>query len=279
MIFRQVARSPNRTVMIMAAFLLLLPSSLSANSLIETNSLSEAERYYKMGDFEIAFEVAYPLAEQGDPGAQYLMAIMLATGRGIKKDCDLAAVWFKDAAYGGYTLAQYVLGQHYEFGDCVPKDFTEAFRWYMKAAFKEQPDAQFKLGWMFENGLGVEENAAKAAVWYARAADNGVMDGQYRLGLLALGGRGVAEDLQFAVRLLSEAAERGFPLAMITMGDLHRDGRGVEKDKSAAVAWYFRAGTILHSAGKDEIAREALASIRKVDRKHPKARELAKLIK
>jgi TPR repeat protein len=271
--FHRFPDSPILRFMLLAAIVILTLSPVTY-----AESLSEVHRYYDQGDFALAADLAWPLAEAGDAGAQYMLGVLHATGQGVKLDCDIAAEWFKRSSDGGYTLAMFTFAQHYEQGVCVTKDLQEAFTLYEKAAYRKHPGAQYKLGWMYEQGRGTDTDAAKAAVWYARAADNSIVDAQYRLGLLALGGKGVQRDLQFGVRLMTEAAIKGYAPAMVVLGDLHKKGEAVGQDDDAAIEWYFQAGSMLLEKDRPEAAKEALKKMKKVDRRHARVKELAALI-
>ena len=82
-----------------------------------------------------------PLAEKGDPKAQYAIGIMHRSGRGFAKDEAEAKQWFLKAqeglhklGEGGDILAQYMLGFLYRMGLGVTQDGEEAAKWYAQAA-------------------------------------------------------------------------------------------------------------------------------------------------
>ena len=92
---------------------------------------------YGRGDYATALRELRPLAEQGDPGAQFY------------------------------------LGLHYENGDGVPRDFAKAREWYQKAAAQGEAKAQFYLGMQSAYGEGGPMDLVQAHMWYSLAAENG----------------------------------------------------------------------------------------------------------
>ena len=73
-------------------------------------------------------------AEQGNAAAQYSLAVMYTSGRGVIEDDAEAVKWYRLAAEQGYAAAQNNLGFMYANGEGVPKDDAEAVKWYRLAA-------------------------------------------------------------------------------------------------------------------------------------------------
>src|SRR4051812_9254333 len=80
-------------------------------------------------DYQLASQIFFPLAEQGDPAAQTYLGFMFETGRGVPKNVTEAAMWYRRAAEQGDSLAQYSLGLLYDKGQGVPQDIVEANKW------------------------------------------------------------------------------------------------------------------------------------------------------
>ena len=97
------------------------------------------------GDFSTAFKELHPLAEQGNPVAQYMLGLMYARGDGVK-DLD---------------------------GDSVKRDHIEAVKWYRLAAEQGNIFAQSNLGAMYAIGEGVIEDKVLAHMWFNLAASQG----------------------------------------------------------------------------------------------------------
>jgi hypothetical protein len=94
---------------------------------------------YADGDFPRAMAIFRPLAEDGDPAAQFYLGEMYRFGRGVKKDEARAALWYKKAANKGSPEAQYALGMMYATGIGVAVDFVESYRWLSLANFRLSP--------------------------------------------------------------------------------------------------------------------------------------------
>jgi hypothetical protein len=82
------------------------------------------------GDFAAARAAWRPLAEAGDPAAQYHMGLLNAEGRGAKQDFDAAGRWFHLAAAQGHANAQFAIALMNDRGQGVPQDDTLASQWY-----------------------------------------------------------------------------------------------------------------------------------------------------
>ena len=75
-----------------------------------------------------------PLADGGDPQAQYRMAIMAQNGLGMHENHLLAFKYMTAAAEAGLDVAQHGLGFMYMEGECTDKDPAKAVHWFRKAA-------------------------------------------------------------------------------------------------------------------------------------------------
>ena len=96
--------------------------------------LAAAAAAYKHRDYAEAFQLFKPLAEDGNPAAEYSLGTMYHLGQWIPKDDAQAVIWFRKAGDQGYAYAEYALGLMYGNGSGVPVDITEAQKWYGKAA-------------------------------------------------------------------------------------------------------------------------------------------------
>ena len=86
------------------------------------------------GDYQTAFKLWLPLAEQGNAYAQFNLGNMYANGRGVKQDDVEAVKWYRKVAEQGNVYAQFNLGLMYDNGQGVKQDDVEAVKWYRKAA-------------------------------------------------------------------------------------------------------------------------------------------------
>ncbi len=96
---------------------------------------------YNQGDYVTALEEWKPLAEMGNPAAQYKLGYMYKTGKGIPLDYGGAVIWYHLAAIQGNASAQSNLGFMYKTGKGVPQDFLQAYMWYELADINGHKDA------------------------------------------------------------------------------------------------------------------------------------------
>lgn len=81
------------------------------------------------GDFQAAYNEFLPLAERGNPSAQFNLGVMYSVGQGVQKNLATAARWFGLAAEQGYGNAQRNLGVMYTLGQGVEQDFVKGYLW------------------------------------------------------------------------------------------------------------------------------------------------------
>ncbi len=118
-----------------AALILLVGSIAQASAAME-----EGVAAYQRGDYATAIREFKPLAEKGDPKAQFHLGEIYGQGRGVKRDLEKAARWYRQAAMQGHTAAQGILGGLYAAGLGVPRDFGLAYYWLIIAALWDTGD-------------------------------------------------------------------------------------------------------------------------------------------
>jgi S1-C subfamily serine protease len=112
-------------------------------------------------------------AEQGDPEAQYNLAVMHDMGIGAPKNTE-SGKWYAKAAAQGVAEAQFQLGvRYYEHGKQTKKNYETAFSWFYKAALQGMAEAQYNVGLMYQLGRGVATNRVEAYKWYIVSAAQG----------------------------------------------------------------------------------------------------------
>ncbi|WP_442756265.1 peptidoglycan-binding protein [Methylocystis sp. JAN1] len=157
-----------------------------------------------------AIGVIKSLAQQGDPSAQYELAVRLADGRGVARDAKTAAQWFEKAAAQGLAPAQYRLGSFYEKGVGVERDYARAKKYYQSAAEAGNARAMHNLAVLLaEGGDGGKPDYAAASEWFRKAAEFGVRDSQYNLAILFARGLGVPQSLTQSYLWFAAAADQG----------------------------------------------------------------------
>ncbi len=91
---------------------------------------------YQKGDYVGAAKEWRPLAEQGDPIAQFNLGLLYLDGHGVPQNPVEAANWFRRAAEQDYTQAQHNLGAMYGSGQGVKRDLIQAYKWLNLCAAK-----------------------------------------------------------------------------------------------------------------------------------------------
>lgn len=116
-----------------------------------------------------------------------------------------AVAEWKPLAEQGDPDAQFNLAQAYKLGRGVPADLKLAESWYEKAARQEHEEAQANLGLiLFQNG-----RQEAGMVWIRKASDNGDPRARYVLATALFNGDMMAKDWPRAYALMNRAAAQG----------------------------------------------------------------------
>ena len=158
-------------------------------------------------DYETAYKLFLPLAEQGNVDGQRNLGVLYYLGQGVPQDYKEAEKWWELAAEQGDGFAQYSLGLMH---------FKEAEKWMRLSAEQGNADAQFTLGLMHlgelgetEDYPGETEDHKEAEKWIKLSAEQKNADAQCLLGDMYLEGMGVTEDYAEAIKWWKLAAEQG----------------------------------------------------------------------
>jgi hypothetical protein len=172
-------------------------------------SLTEGLDALRKNDFAAAERELRPLAERGDPEAQYRIGLMYEFGKGYPQDKAQGIVWFLKAAEQNHAAAQTELAILYATGDGVAQDDRQAFDWFQKGATLGNPTAQYNLGLLYAKGQGVKLDNAQAIAWWRKAAAQGMTVAQFKLGVAYENGEGVTRDPLLAYVNYAIAARSG----------------------------------------------------------------------
>jgi TPR repeat protein len=105
-----------------------------------------ANRLWWAGRYADAWEMMRPLAEQGDPRAEFWVGCRYIDGRGVPRDDRMAVDWITKAAQGGDAEAQYNLGVVYRDGRRgLSRDPVQARKWLELAAAQDYAPAKSEL--------------------------------------------------------------------------------------------------------------------------------------
>ena len=104
-------------------------------------TLEEGVAAYQLGDYEAAFKIFRPLAEQGNTAAEYNVGQMYRMGRGTTRDFAEAAKWYRLAAGQGDALSQFNLGMMYYNAQGVPQSLVLSHMWLTISALSGADNA------------------------------------------------------------------------------------------------------------------------------------------
>lgn len=125
---------------------------------------------WQQGDYAKAIAQWRPLAQAGDPDAQFNMAQAYKLGRGVPTDTAAAIGWYRKAAAQGHLRAEDNLGlMLFQQGDR-----TGAMPFLQKAATRGEPRAQYIVGTALFNGDIVGKDWVRAYALMTRASASGL---------------------------------------------------------------------------------------------------------
>jgi TPR repeat protein len=187
----------------------LLALSVLFCSTAAVAGLKEGYAALSKKDYVTAANEYRPLAERGDPEAQYRIGRMYEFGNGYPQDKAQGIAWIRKAAAQGHVDAEQELGVVYATGDGVKQDDVQAVTWFRKAAEHGDATAQYNLGLLYAKGQGVARDYAQAADWWRKSATKGNADAQFKLAVVYHNGQGAPQDEVFALANATIAARNG----------------------------------------------------------------------
>ncbi len=95
---------------------LVLTLLLSLSVTVQAGPHEDAYEATQRGDFETAYKIFKPLAEQGDADAQFNLGMMYDYGKSVPHDYGEALKWYRKSAVQGDARAQNNLGSLGAFG-------------------------------------------------------------------------------------------------------------------------------------------------------------------
>jgi TPR repeat protein len=181
----------------------------SGFSIVFADDFQDGLDAYLEKDYETAYKLFAPLAQQGNAISQLHMGMMHDNVHGVPKDYKKAVKWYRLAAEQGNIISQFHMGYMYNNGEGVPQDYKEAVKWYRLAAEQGHASGQFALGVIYSKGQeGVPQDYKEAVKWYRLAAEQGHAPGQFALGVIySKGQEGVPQNHKEAVKLLLKSVE------------------------------------------------------------------------
>ncbi|MGC8915628.1 MAG: tetratricopeptide repeat protein [Thermoanaerobaculum sp.] len=184
--------------------------------------IEKARELLGRGEYAQARALLQPLAEGGDPEAQYLLGHALDQGFGSKPDPREALAWWLRAASQGHPEATFRAGMAYLHGRGVDPDVPRALELLKQAATYGSHLAELEIGKaLLLQSLGAGHEA-EAALWLDCAARGGNREAAEILG--SLYARGTAEtlpDRARAVKYLRLAEALGSTVAPQLLAEIN----------------------------------------------------------
>ena len=178
---------------------------------------------WQTGNFEGALKEWRPLADKGDPDAQFNLGQAYKLGRGVRADLKIAQSWYEKAAQQGHGQAQANLGLI-----------------------------------LFQNG-----ERERAMPWIRRAADAGDPRAQYVLGTAMFNGDIVAKDWPRAYALMQRAAAQGLPHAATNLQQMDKYIPLAQRQAGLQLASQMEKGAAQIAAARPSRAPQAPGAVGK----------------
>lgn len=151
----------------------LLATAAAALALLASPASADVKKgvdAWQAARFDVAIAEWRPLAEKGDPDAQFNLGQAYRLGRGVPSDLKIAQSWYEKAAQQGHEQAQANLGLLLYDND----QRKEALPWIQKAALNGDARAQYVLGIELNNGDLLPKDWPRAYALMTLAAAQGI---------------------------------------------------------------------------------------------------------
>ena len=144
-------KTSNTAIILFLFFVGSLSLSTPAISNIES-SLTAVDKSIRLRQYSQAVRQLRPLLKRNIAKAQYRMAGLYRTGKGVKSNMDKATELYIKAAVNGLADAQYMLASILEKQDPTKHNPAEALDWYQAAADQGYRRAINKLAYLEKTG-------------------------------------------------------------------------------------------------------------------------------
>lgn len=173
---------------------------------------------FEKGDHAHALAVWTPLADLGDPVAEYLVGMLHDDGLGVPEDDALAARWYERAAEQDHAAALLNLGLLYYRGSGVARSYERAAECFRRAAAQDFGKAETNLAVLHIFGRGAPRDLARARDLLHRASRHGDAQADRILASLDVDAGQTRPGDDIFVEAIRKAADRGVPEAKLAIG-------------------------------------------------------------
>ena len=155
------------------------------NALLEyyRSKNAEGKAYYVAGEYNLAVDCFFELADNGYPPGLTNLGIAYLNGAGIRQNSHRAFECFKAAAEKGEPTAQMHLGTMYARGIGTEINDSAAIFWFSQRAEEGDTKAMNSIGIIYLNGYDIEADSTEACRWFRQSAIKGDNDGMFYLGI------------------------------------------------------------------------------------------------
>lgn len=227
-----------------------------------TGKVDLAYGAFQRGLFGTAFDYALPLAKQGDPASETLIAELMTRGLAVKQDMAGAAFWYAKAAKGGDPAAMFKYALMLLEGRYVPKDNPLAYDYMHKAADAGNASAQFNWGQILVSQNPGMKGLQMALPYYEKSASQGIADAQYAVAQIYRNTPDLPPEQQAKAReWLVRAARAGFDTAQLDMGIWLINGIMGPQNLNDGFNWLRIAATRGNVAAQNRLAHAYVSAL------------------
>jgi len=190
----------------------IIISALLIGSFAFGTEMKDGIAEYDKGNYAKAYKIFYALAKNGDPKAQYNIALMSLSGKGTKVSREEAISWYAKAADQKHAPSQYSLGYMYQKQAKIkPLLINQAKYWYTQAMGNGVKEAYTNMAFLYYNGYGkdIPRDIPKAIVLLNKAASMGDANAQLNLAIIYGWKNDVPNDKQKTYKYLKQALANG----------------------------------------------------------------------
>lgn len=164
---------------------------------------------YDKKDFQTAFSILKPLADQNNAKAMHYIGKMYFKGEGVAKDRSKSVSYWQKAAGIGYAVSAYNMGICCKFGYGISKDTKKALEWFEYAVELGDTPSAFQIGKLYRDGHLGTTDFSRARIWFEKAARKGNESAMNDLAVMYQKGTHIPKDLPKAYAWFKLAAEKG----------------------------------------------------------------------
>ena len=151
-------------------YLIVAMAAALASAPLAAQSVEQGIDAWQQGNYANAVAIWRPLAEAGDPDAQFNLGQAYRLGRGIPTNVAESKAWFERAAAQGHVDAATTLGLLlFQTGEQAA-----GLKWLKVAAEQDEPRALLVYGTALYNGDGVTQDPVLGYAYVRRAAAQGL---------------------------------------------------------------------------------------------------------